>query len=178
MIGRKLHLIMVIVLHYQFVLFRIVFFGDVLHDDRSKRQLQCRVGNAPISCGILVSKSWIVKKCKKIFYHLFNSVKYLYLPSDTFRKHVVMHVTCRKLALKFTGYCRQTSYTDSAVVFTLLPAVAWDLKSQFPGGYMHFNICFKGVSGKIGIFHNEKLPIEVFWFFCLSRSWQWAGAIE
>ena len=87
-----------------------------------------------------------------------------------------MHVTCRKLALKFTGYCRQTSYTDSAVVFTLLPAVAWDLKSQFPGGYMHFNICFKGVSGKIGIFHNEKLPIEVFWFFCLFRPWQWAGA--
>ena len=122
------------------------------------------------------SKSWIVKKCKKIFYHLFNSVKYLYLPSDTFRKHVERHVTYRKLAFKFTGYCRQSSYTDSAVVFTLLPAVAWDLKSQFPAGYMHFNICFKGVSGKIGIFHNEKLPIEVFWFFCLSRSWQWAGA--
>ena len=122
------------------------------------------------------SKSWIVKKCKKIFYHLFNSVKYLYLPSDTFRKHVERHVTCRKLAFKFTGYCRQSSYTDSAVVFTLLPAVAWDLKSQFPAGYMHFNICFKGVSGKIGIFHNEKLPIEVFWFFCLSRSWQWAGS--
>ena len=125
---------------------------------------------------IVVSKSWIIKKCKKIFYHLFNSVKYLYLPSDTFRKHVERHVTYRKLAFKFTGYCRQSSYTDSAVVFTLLPAVAWDLKSQFPAGYMHFNICFKGVSGKIGIFHNEKLPIEVFWFFCLSRSWQWAGA--
>ena len=123
-----------------------------------------------------ISKSWIVKKCKKIFYHLFNSVKYLYLHSDTFRKHVERHVTYRKLAFKFTGYCRQSSYTDSAVVFTLLPAVAWDLKSQFPGGYMHFNICFKGVSGKIGIFHNEKLPIEFFWFFCLSRSWQWAGA--
>ena len=122
------------------------------------------------------SKSWIVKKCKKIFYHLFNSVKYLYLPSDTFRKHVERHVTRRKLSLKLTGYCRQTSYTDSAVVFTLLPAVAWVLKSQFAPGYMHFNICFKGVSGKIGIFHIEKLLIEVFWFFCLSRSWQWAGA--
>ena len=111
-----------------------------------------------------------------MFYHQFTIVKYSYLSTDTFRKHVERHVTWRKLALKFTGYCRQTSYTDSAVVFTLLPAVAWDLKSQFPGGYMHFNICFKGVSGKIGIFHNEKLPIEVFWFFCLSRSWQWAGA--
>ena len=126
--------------------------------------------------GMSISKSWIVKKCKKIFYHLFNSVKYLYLPSDTFRKHVERHVTRRKLSLKLTGYCRQTSYTDSAVVFTLLPAVAWVLKSQFAPGYMHFNICFKGVSGKIGIFHNEKLPIDVFWFFCLSRSWQWAGA--
>ena len=124
----------------------------------------------------LTSKSWIVKKCKKIFYHLFNSVKYLYLPSDTFRKHVERHVTRRKLSLKLTGYCRQTRYTDSAVVFTLLPAVAWVLKSQFAPGYIHFNICFKGVSGKIGIFHIEKLPIEVFWFFCLSRSWQWAGA--
>ena len=51
-------------------------------------------------------------------------VKYLYLPTDAFRKHVEMHVTWQKLSLKFTGYCRQTSYTDSAVVFTLLPAVA------------------------------------------------------
>ena len=33
---------------------------------------------------------------------------------------------------------------------------------------MHFNICFKGVSGKIGIFHNEKLPIEVFFDFFAS----------
>ena len=65
------------------------------------------------------------------------------------RKHAEMHVYRRKLSLKFTGYCRQTSYTDSAVVFTLLPAVAWVLKSQFAPVYMHFNICFKGVSGKI-----------------------------
>ena len=72
------------------------------------------------------------------------------------------------MSLKLTGYCRQTSYTDSAVVFTLLPAVAWVLKSQFAPGYMHFNICFKGVSGKIGIFHNEKLPIEVFFDFFAS----------
>ena len=121
------------------------------------------------------SKSWIVKKCKNIFYHLFNSVKYLYLPSDTFRKHVERHVTRRKLSLKLTGYCRQTSYTDSAVVFTLLPAVAWVLKSQFAPGYMHYNICFEEVSGKIWIFHNEKLLIEVFWLFCLSRSWRSAG---
>ena len=97
-----------------------------------------------------------------MFYRQFSIVKYLYLPTDTFRKHVEMHVYRRKLSLKFTGYCRQTSYTDSAVVFTLLPAVAWVLKSQFAPGYMHFNICFKGVSGKIGIFHIEKLPIEVF----------------
>ena len=27
---------------------------------------------------------------------------------------------------------------------------------------MHFNKCFKGVSGKILIFHNGKKPIEVF----------------
>ena len=27
---------------------------------------------------------------------------------------------------------------------------------------MHFNICFEGVSGKRGIFHNGKLAIEVF----------------
>ena len=121
-------------------------------------------------CFLWNSKSWIVKKCKKIFYHLFNSVKYLYLPSDTFRNYVERHVTRRKLSLKLTGYCRQSRYTDSAVVFTLLPAVAWVLKSQFVPGYIHFNICFKGVSGKVGIFHIEKLPIEVFWFFCLSGS--------
>ena len=78
----------------------------------------------------------------KMFYRQFSIVKYLYLPTDTFRKHVERHVTWRKLALKFTGYCRQSRYTDSAVVFTLLPAVAWDLKSQFPPGYMHFNIMF------------------------------------
>ena len=101
----------------------------------------------------------------KVFYRQFSIVKYLCLPTDTFRKHVERHVTWRKLALKFTGYCRQSRYTDSAVVFTLLPAVAWDLKSQFPPGYMHFNICFEGDSGEIWIFHDEKLPIEVFDFF-------------
>ena len=71
-------------------------------------------------------------------------------------------VTRRKLSLKFTGYCGQSSYTDSEVVFTLLPAVAWVLKSQFAPGYMHLNICFEGVSGKRGIFLNGKQAIEVF----------------
>ena len=114
------------------------------------------------------SKSWIVKKCKKIFYHLFNRVKYLYLPSDIFRKHVVMHVTYRKLALKFTGYCRQTSYTDSTVIHTLVPAVAWELRSQFAPGYMHFNIFSEGVCGKIWIFHNGKMVIELFFLLRLT----------
>ena len=63
-----------------------------------------------------------------------------------------MHVTWRKLAFKFTGYCRQTSYTDSAVIHTLVPAVAWEPVSIF----------FKGVFGKIWIFHNGKMVIELF----------------
>ena len=53
-----------------------------------------------------------------------------------------MHVYRSKLTLKFTGYCRQTSYTDSTVIHTLVPAVAWELQSQFAPGYMHFNIIF------------------------------------
>merc|ERR1712155_346489 len=53
-----------------------------------------------------------------------------------------MHVTWSKLTLKFTVYCRQTSYTDSTVIHTLVPAVAWELQSQFAPGYMHFNIIF------------------------------------
>ena len=61
---------------------------------------------------------------KQVIIVIQRSVKYLYLPSDTFRKHVERHVTRRKLSLKLTGYCRQTRYTDSAVVFTLVPAVA------------------------------------------------------
>ena len=76
------------------------------------------------------------------FYHHFSIVKYSYLPSDTFRKYVEMHVTRSKLTLKFTGYCRHTSYTDSTVIHTLVPAVAWELQSQFAPGYMHFNIIF------------------------------------
>ena len=79
---------------------------------------------------------------KKKFYHQFSIVKYSYLPTDTFRKYVERHVTWSKLTFKFTGYCRQTSYTDSAVIHTLLPAVAWELQSQFAPGYMHFNIIF------------------------------------
>ena len=89
-------------------------------------------------------------------------MKYSSLPRDTFKTYVERHVTRRKLSLKLIGYCRQSSYTDSEVVFTLLPAVAWVLKSQFAPGYMHLNICFEGVSGKRGIFLNGKLAIEVF----------------
>ena len=99
---------------------------------------------------------------KKNFYRQFSIVKYSSLPRDTFKTYVERHVTRRKLSLKLIGYCRQSSYTDSEVVFTLLPAVAWVLKSQFAPGYMHFNKCFEGVSGKRGIFHNGKLAIEVF----------------
>ena len=99
---------------------------------------------------------------EKNFYRQFPIEKYSSLPRDTFKTYVERHVTRRKLSLKLIGYCRQSSYTDSEVVFTLLPAVAWDLKSQFPAGYMHLNICFEGVSGKRGIFHNGKLAIEVF----------------
>ena len=79
---------------------------------------------------MLIQCTWMLAKVnglpreEKNFYRQFSIVKYSSLPTDTFRKYVEMHVTCRKLALKFTGYCRQTSYTDSEVVFTLLPAVA------------------------------------------------------
>ena len=76
-------------------------------------------------------------------------MKYSYLPTDTFRKYVERHVYRSKLTLKFTGYCRQTSYTDSTVIHTLVPAVAWELQSQFAPVYMHFNIIFEGVFGKI-----------------------------
>merc|ERR1712020_367232 len=99
---------------------------------------------------------------EKNFYHQLSIEKYSSLPRDTFKTYVERHVTRRKLSLKLIGYCRQSSYTDSEVVFTLLPAVAWVLKSQFAPGYMHFNKCFEGVSGKRGIFHNGKLAIEVF----------------
>ena len=94
-----------------------------------------------------IHQSWLIADLKRQifsekFYHQFSIVKYSYLPTDTFRKYVERHVTWRKLALKFTGYCRQTSYTDSAVIHTLVPAVAQELQSQFAPGYMHFNIIF------------------------------------
>ena len=103
----------------------------------------------------LTSGLWAVAKVngrpgeEKNFYRQFSIVKYSSLPRDTFKTYVERHVTRRKLSLKLIGYCRQSSYTDSEVVFTLLPAVAWVLKSQFAPGYMHYNICFKEVSGKI-----------------------------
>jgi len=34
-------------------------------------------------------------------------VKYSYLPRDTFKTYVEMHVTSRKLTFKVSGYCRQ-----------------------------------------------------------------------
>ena len=42
---------------------------------------------------------------KKKFYHHFSIVKYSYLPKDTFKKYVEIHVTRSKLTLKFPGYC-------------------------------------------------------------------------
>jgi len=33
--------------------------------------------------------------------------KYSYLPRDTFKTYVEMHVTSRKLTFKVSGYCRQ-----------------------------------------------------------------------
>ena len=83
-------------------------------------------------------------------------------PKTPSKNYVEMHVTWSKLTLKFTGYCRQTSYTDSTFIHTLVPAVAWELQSQFAPGYMHFNIFFEGVYGKIWIFYNGKLVIELF----------------
>ena len=55
---------------------------------------------------------------KKKFYHQFSIVKYLYLPKDTFRKYVEMHVTRSKLTLKFTGYCRQTIVIQTVQLYT------------------------------------------------------------
>ena len=113
---------------------------------------------------------------EKNFYHQFSIEKYSSLPRDTFKTYVERHVTRRKLSLKLIGYCRQSSYTDSEVVFTLLPAVAWVLKSQFAPGYMHLNICFEGVSEKRGIFLNGKLAIEVFFLSrpAIDFSYYWA----
>ena len=93
-----------------------------------------------VNSGLAKANRW--PREKKKFYHQFSSVKYSYLPTDTFRKYVERHVTWSKLTLKFTGYCRQTSYTDSTVIHTLVPAVAWELQSQFAPVYMHFNIIF------------------------------------
>ena len=56
----------------------------------------------------VLSKADAVLEREKNFYRVISIVKYSYLPTDTFRKHVEMDVTCRKLALKFTGYGRQT----------------------------------------------------------------------
>ena len=39
--------------------------------------------------------------------HHFSIVKYSYLPRDTFKTYVEMHVTSRKLTFKVSGYCRQ-----------------------------------------------------------------------
>ena len=91
---------------------------------------------------------------KKKFYHQFSIVKYSYLPTDTFRKYVEMHVTRSKLTLKFIGYCRQTSYTDSAVIHTLVPEIAWVLESEFAQDYMHFKYFLKASLGRHEYFTN------------------------
>ena len=64
----------------------------------------------PGLCDVRVAH-WVAKadrrpREKKKFYHHFSIVKYSYLPTDTFRKYVEMHVTRSKLTLKFPGYCR------------------------------------------------------------------------
>ena len=101
-----------------------------------------RVKSGKLSFICIIAKADRRPREKKKFYHQFSIVKYSYLPTDTFRKYVERHVTWSKLTLKFTGYCRQTSYTDSTVIHTLVPAVAWELQSQFAPGYMHFSIFF------------------------------------
>ena len=53
-----------------------------------------------------ISKSRSSTSREKKFYHHFSIVKYSYLPKDTFKKYVEMHVTRSKLTLKFPGYCR------------------------------------------------------------------------
>ena len=97
-------------------------------DNKVPNKAQCCIDtSASKSCIRIASEVAKVNglpREEKNFYRQFSIAKYSSLPTDTFRKYVEMHVTCRKLALKFTGYCRQTSYTDSEVVFTLLPAVA------------------------------------------------------
>ena len=56
---------------------------------------------------------------------------------------------------------------NCTVCITSLPAVACKLQSQFAPVYMPFNIFSEGVCGKIWIFYNSKLVIELLF---LSRS--------
>ena len=67
------------------------------------------MGHLRVTIGHLrLSKADAVLEREKYFYRVFSTVKYSYLPIDTFRKYVEMDVTCRKLAFQFTGYGRQT----------------------------------------------------------------------
>ena len=43
-----------------------------------------------------------------------------------------------------------------------MPAVAWEVQSQFAPGYMHFNIIFWRCLWEDKIFHNGKMVIELF----------------
>ena len=58
--------------------------------------VQCKQALRTRSC--VLSKADAVLEGEKYFYRVFSTVKYSYLPIDTFRKYVEMDVTCRKLA--------------------------------------------------------------------------------
>ena len=79
-----------------------------MHDEEDKTRSLTSLVTTGSYFTYLVSKADAVLERENNFYRVFSIVKYSYLPTDTFRKHVEMDVTCRKLALKFTGYGRQT----------------------------------------------------------------------
>ena len=60
-----------------------------------------------ILCTYVLAKVNGLPREEKNFYRQFSIVKYSSLPTDTFKTYVEMHVTCRKLAFKVSGYCRQ-----------------------------------------------------------------------
>ena len=77
------------------------------------------------------------------------------LSSSHYYYHILTLQNCSVCRVKYQGASdvkfevNRLQQADSEVVFTLVPAVAWVLKSQFAPGYMHYNICFEEVSGKI-----------------------------
>ena len=77
----------------------------------SKNVNKADIINKLLEHSLVVQSSTVAKadrrpREKKKFYHHFSIVKYSYLPKDTFKKYVEMHVTRSKLTLKFPGYCR------------------------------------------------------------------------